>query len=123
MDSEQDNTIVKFLNVCGIPCENLDAIDGLSIPREILLQEERYKVACNYLDKLKEIYSSSYMNSLQKTAYSTQSWPLLNIVRQVLRRCGYNMIPKRQSNGYTKSGKKLFRRVFLVNKAVSSSNV
>ena len=116
MDSDQEKIIVEFLNVCGVPCESLAVIDGLVIPREVLLVEERYKSACQHIDKLKEIYSSSYMTSLQKTAKSTQAWPLINIVRQVLKSCGYTMSPKRLSNGYTKAGKKLYRRVFIVSK-------
>lgn len=116
MESEQEKIIVDFLNVCGVPCESLTVIDGLVIPRDALLVEDRYKNACEHIDRLKEIYSSSYMTSLQKTARSTQAWPLINIVRQVLKSCGYNMCPKRISNGYTKSGKKLYRRVFIVSK-------
>lgn len=116
MDSKQEKIIVDFLNVCGVPCESLTVIAGLVIPRDVLLVEERYKNACEHIDKLKEIYSSSYMTSLQKTAKSTQAWPLINIVRQVLKSCGYTMSPKRLSNGYTKSGKKLYKRVFVVSK-------
>lgn len=116
MENNQEKIIVDFLNVCGIPCESLSVIDGLAVPRETLLQEETYKKACEHIDKLKEIYSSSYMTCLQKTAKSNQAWPLINIVRQVLKSCGFSMTPKRLSNGYTKSGKKLYRRVFLINK-------
>jgi hypothetical protein len=116
MNSEQEKIIVEFLNVCGIPCESLSVIDGLAISREVLLQEDRYKNACTHVEKLKEIYSSSYMTSLQNTAKSTQVWPLINIVRQVIKSCGYSMVPKRISNGYTKTGKKLYRRVFVISK-------
>ena len=94
MDNPQEKIIVDFLNVCGIPCESLTTIDGLIIPRETLLKEEIYNKACQHVEKLKEIYSSSYMTSLQKTAKSNQAWPLINIVRQVLKSCGYNMTPK-----------------------------
>tara|TARA_A100001011_G_scaffold44876_1_gene41980 strand:+ start:236 stop:622 length:387 start_codon:yes stop_codon:yes gene_type:complete len=114
MDSDQEKIIANFLNVCGVPCESMALLDGLVIPRETLLLEERYKSACQHIERLKEIYSSSYMTSLQKTAKSTQAWPLINIVRQVLKSCGFFMAPKRLSNGYTKSGKKLYKRVFII---------
>lgn len=123
MDSEQEKIIVEFLNVCGVPCESLAVILGITIPREVLLQEDRYNNACAYNEKLKEIYSSSYMTSLQKTAKSTQSWPLINIVRQVLKSCGYCMVPKRLSNGYTKTGKKIYRRVFVISKPSLITNL
>ena len=116
MDSQQKNTVSKFLNSCGVTCDSIDDLDGTKIPREILLSEERYAEASKAIPSLKEIYSSSYMTSLQKNAKKTQQWPLINIVRQILKSCGYNMKPLRVANGYTKAGKKLYRRFFVVSK-------
>ena len=116
MDSQQKNTVSKFLNSCGVTCDSIDGLDGIKIPREILLSEERYAEASKVIPTLKEIYSSSYMTSLQKNAKKTQQWPLINIVRQILKSCGYSMKPLRVANGYTKSGKKLYRRFFVVTK-------
>ena len=47
------------------------------------------------------------LTSLQTNAPKKQKWPLLNLVRQVLRYCHYKMTPKRVSAGYTKDGKKI----------------
>tara|TARA_B100000902_G_C27239263_1_gene879112 strand:+ start:63 stop:470 length:408 start_codon:yes stop_codon:yes gene_type:complete len=116
MDSQQKNIVSKFLNSCGVTCDSIDDLDGIKIPREILLSEERYAEASKAIPTLKEIYSSSYMTSLQKNAKKTQQWPLINIVRQILKSCGYSMKPLRVANGYTKSGKKLYRRFFVVTK-------
>ena len=46
------------------------------------------------------------MTSLHQKAGEHQKWPLLNLVRQILRACNYQMVPIRKSNGYTKDGKK-----------------
>ena len=116
MDSQQKTVIYKFLNNCGIDCGSLDNLDGFKIPREVLLSEERYNEITKEIPSLKTIYSSSYMTSLQKNAKKNQQWPLINIVRQVLKSCGYSMKPLRVANGYTKSGKKLYRRFFVISK-------
>ena len=56
------------------------------------------------------------MTSLQTNAASSQKWPLLNLVRQILRSSGYQVTPKRLCDGYTKDGKKKYKRIFIINK-------
>ena len=45
-----------------------------------------------------------------------QRWPLLNLVRQILKTNDYRMLPKRKSNGYTDDGKKKYIRFFIIKK-------
>jgi len=63
---------------------------------------------------LKKIFCSSKLTCLQETAESQQKWPLLNLVRQVLKACSYKMEPIRKSDGYTKDGKKKYKRYFVI---------
>ena len=63
------------------------------------------------------------MTSLQKGAAKTQKWPLINIVRQILKSYGYKMRPLRVANGYTKAGKKLYRRFFIVEKKMNNQEI
>jgi hypothetical protein len=56
------------------------------------------------------------MTSLQNTAQKNQKWPLLNLVRQMLKALHYRLIPIRKSNGYNKEGKKLYNRFFKIEK-------
>ena len=72
--------------------------------------------------ELKKKFSSSSLTSLQKTAESGQKWPLLNLVRQVLKTCNYQMKPIRRSDGYKKDGKKKYKRFFLIGKYTSTKN-
>jgi hypothetical protein len=58
--------------------------------------------------------SSSTLTSLQCTALTKQKWPLLNLIRQVLKIHGFKMSPVRKANGYNKQGKKLFLRFFII---------
>lgn len=113
---EVSNLIIEFLNNCGIVCQNLNDLDGVIVPREVLLSEKRYISAKEQLPKLRSIFSSSYMTSLQSNATEMQTWPLINLVRQILKMCNKKMRPLRMANGYSKDGKKKYKRAFLIEK-------
>lgn len=112
-------TLKSFFNTAGIVCESIDLMDGTLIPRDIFLCDERYENVKKFIPKLKEVYSSSYMTSLQKTASANQKWPLINIIRQILKTLDYNLKPIRVSDGYTKAKKKKYKRLFLIEKMKS----
>ena len=113
---DKDKIIINFLNECGFICEKLDMLQGIQISREFLLNEQKYQNIQEHISLLKNLYSSSYLTSLQSTAMKTQKWPLLNLVRQILKSSGYNLTPKRLCAGYAKDGVKKYKRIFIVNK-------
>lgn len=127
MNSQQIGNIILFLNKCKIPVTNLNDLEGMLIPREIFIDNEIYKNIKEEISILKQMFNSSYLTSLQSTAEENQKWPLLNLVRQILKSCNFSMSPKRVSNGYTKDGKKIYKRMFKIEKLnqtkYSSSNV
>jgi hypothetical protein len=110
-----ENSVINFLNKVNITVNSLEQLNNILIPRECLLNNDYNDLSNNILE-LKKLFSSSYMNSLHKTANDTQKWPILNLVRQVLKSCNYKMTPIRKSNGYTKDGKKIFKRYFKIEK-------
>jgi hypothetical protein len=110
-----DEVILNFLKQCNIKLENADQLDGLMIPRNMLLNIEIYESIKPAIAELKKKFSSSSLTSLQKSA-GEQKWPLLNLVRQILKACNYQMQPIRKSAGYTKDGKKKYCRYFLIGK-------
>lgn len=116
LTQEQLNTVKNFLFQCGIQFENFSDLDGLIIPRETLLLETTYLKLKPVINDLKAIFSSSSHTSMQKVAFKKQRWPLINLVRQILRSCDYVLVPKRISDGYEKDGQKKYRRVFIINK-------
>lgn len=101
-----DEQVIKFLKKCKIQFDVVDQLDGQLIPRDILLSKDTYNEVKEDIVELKKKFSSSSLTSLQKTAESGQKWPLLNLVRQVLKTCNYQMKPVRRSDGYKKDGKK-----------------
>ena len=103
-----------FLNKCKVTINTYDDLNGMLIPREIFLDKEIYKSVKEDIAILKQIFASSSLTALQSTAEDNQKWPLLNLVRQVLKSCNYKMSPKRISDGYTKEGKKIYKRMFII---------
>ena len=111
-----NNTIKEILTCVGIQFELLENDSELLIQREILINDEKYIEVKDKIQDLKKFFSSSFLTSLQKDASENQKWPLLNLVRQLLKASLYNMKPIRKANGYTKEGKKLYKRFFLISK-------
>lgn len=112
----QEKPMLEFLKVIDISIETLDALNHFEIPREKLLDIKRYNLAQEHILKFKDIFSSSYLTSLQSNAAINQKWPLINLLRQILKGYGYQLKPKRKAAGYNKDGIKLYKRVFIINK-------
>lgn len=118
LDKENAKNIffIKLLCCCGILIENLDELDGYSIDRNSLLNMERYELVKKHFVELKKYLSSSMFTSLHENAGKNQKSPLINLVRQVLKWLGYELNPKRLSDGYSEDGKKRYRRIFIIKK-------
>ena len=116
MNAQQVGYIKSFLNKCKILINEFDDLDGFLIPREIFLDKDIYNLVKEDISILKQVFTSSALTSLQSNAEENQKWPLLNLVRQILRSCHFIMTPKRVSAGYTKDGKKIYKRMFIINK-------
>jgi hypothetical protein len=114
-----DNDVIEFLKKCNLQLENEAQLDGQLIPRDILLSLNIYENVKPEIMELKKKFSSSALTSLQNGAEKGQKWPLLNLVRQILRVCNYKMEPIRKSNGYDEDGKKKYKRFFLIKKLKS----
>lgn len=114
----QLNYIKYFLNKCNVVFSSFEQLDGMLVLRDVFINTQKYSQIINNDDfyKLKTILSSSSNTSLQQTAKTKQKYPLLNLVRQILRSINYKMTPIRKSDGYDKTGKKLFKRYFLIEK-------
>tara|TARA_B100000212_G_C27238294_1_gene474683 strand:- start:87 stop:458 length:372 start_codon:yes stop_codon:yes gene_type:complete len=118
-----NNDIKEIFIIAGLPFQELEEINGIIIERDILLSEEKYNSVKIKIPDLKKYLSSSCLTSLQKDANKRQKWPLLNLVRQILKIYFFKMEPIRKSNGYTKEGKKLYKRFFLIKKIEKSKSI
>ena len=114
---EKNNHVIYMLNASGITCNSFKDLHGLLIQREVLINDEKYaQIIKTELPILKKHFSSSYLTALQSTASIKQKFPLLNLIRQLLRSCNYKLTPTRISDGYTLAGDKKYKRMFIVEK-------
>ena len=116
MNNTQLEHVKTFLMKCKIVLNQFHDLDGMLVPREIFLDKLVYDSVKEDISILKQLFTSSALTSLQSNAEDNQKWPLLNLVRQILRSCHYKMTPKRVSAGYTKEGKKIYKRMFIIEK-------
>lgn len=111
-----DEIIKDIFSTIGISFALLEDNQEILIERELLICETKYLEVKDKIPNLKKYFSSSFLTSLQKKAVENQKWPLLNLVRQILKARLYEMKPIRKANGYTKQGVKLYKRFFLISK-------
>ena len=109
-----DENIILFLNECGIQFKVPKELDGVILSREIFLSPETYQKVKPKIEDMKKKFSSSSLTSLHKMAGETQKWPLLNLVRQILKVYKYRMDPVRKSDGSDETGKKKYKRFFRI---------
>ena len=114
-----DELYLDILKEIGIT--NLDDMDGILLERDIFMNLETYERIKLRIVDLKKYFSSSLLTSLQENGPVKQKFPLINIIRQLLKIRHYQMEPIRKANGYEKSGKrqKLYKRYFLIKKIPS----
>lgn len=116
-----DDEIKSIFKIIGFEINDFKSLCGLTIPREILLSDDKYDEIKVIIPQLKKKYSSSFMTSLQNNAEKFQKWPLLNLIRQILHVYGYKMEPIRKADGYTLEGVKKYKRYFIIHKKNNNS--
>ena len=114
MSPTNDEIALYFLNTCGILCSDMIGLSGIIIYRDVLLCDNTYEKLKKDIPKLKPLLSSTTYTSMQKDASKSQQWPLINLIRQILRKYNYQLFPKRVCDGYTKDGVKKYKRLFEV---------
>lgn len=114
--------IINLLKKINIDVSS-QKLDGLLLDRELFLSDHIYNTLIDDIKNLRSKYSSSSLTSLQKTAKEEQRWPLLNLIRQILRIEGYTMNPIRKADGYGLDGKKKYKRFFLIKQTSAKSNI
>jgi len=112
MDKNIKNIFFKF----GYKIEEFGDLDNLTVSREEFLDDEKYDEIRTFIPDLKKCFSSKTMTCLQNTANTSQKWPLLNLIRQLLHKNGYEMIPIRKCDGYTLDKIKKYKRFFIFRK-------
>jgi hypothetical protein len=106
----------EILKNIGVVFTEINQLDGMTIYRDDLLCHDKYNEIQKIIPEIKHTFSSSFMTSIHDNACEKQRWPLINLIRQILKNYHYNMVPKKVSNGYDNDGKKKFIRLFTIQK-------
>ena len=112
--------VLRVLREAGVSVKDFSAIGGLRIDRDVLVRPDGYMAVAGLIPELKRHFSSTHLTALQGEAPGGQRWPLLNLVRQVLKASGFEMNPRRLSDGYGPGRRKRYRRVFDVRVATKT---
>jgi hypothetical protein len=104
-----------FSKLCKII--NIDSANpiGNDIPFEKLQDDNVIKKLYDIQEKLKDAFPSSKLTALHTNALKKQSFPGVNIVRQIFKEMGYKLRPINTSEGYV-GRKKILRRVYHIDK-------
>jgi hypothetical protein len=113
--TNMEDELMKFACI-ALNIQTHELHEGAMIPRDMLLDPAKYEKLKPHISILKKIFSSKTMTSMHSCAERTQKWPCLNLVRQVLKRMGYDIRPQRICAGRDEMGKKLFDRFFVLHK-------
>jgi len=117
-----EDGLMKF--ICNaLHIEPNELKDGLIIERDMLISKEKYEALKPHIVDLKKIFSSKCMTSMHTCAEYNQRWPCLNLVRQVLKRMGYDIQPERRCAGRDEDGKKIFERFFKLHKRENDNTI
>jgi len=117
--NEKITIIINFFNSCGINCKTISDLDGMILYRNDLIFSNKYPQIKPFICELKKIISSSIYTSLHNCADKKQRFPLINLIRQLLKSIDYNLTPKRISDGYTRDGIKKYKRIYLIKKNIN----
>jgi len=109
--------LIEILEKLNINC-SYEELNGFLIERTMLLNNDIYKKLYEEIPKIKNILSSSKYNSVHSVAEEKQKYPLINLLRQLLKQYDFVLIPKRVSDGYDKDGKKKYKRLFIISKKI-----
>jgi hypothetical protein len=121
-DDKNKVFIISFFNKCNIVCDNIENLDGIIIYRDTLINSILYDKIKSDIPIFKTILNSSIFTSVQKNAENNQRWPLINLIRQILKRYNYELKPKRLADGYTKDGQKKYKRLFEIKKKCDNTH-
>lgn len=122
-ENEKFNIIIHFFNVCGIHCKSISELNGMILYRNDIIFSNKYKDIKPLIYDLKKVLSSSVYTGLHKDAEKKQKYPLVNIIRQVLKSINCKLTPKRISDGYTLDGVKKYKRIFIIEKIENATVV
>ena len=111
--------LLRIFRILNYDVETIKEITEITLYRDKLIDKNTRKIILELIPDLKEQYKSAYLTCLHDNSIYKQKYPVINLLRQILK-CNHLILkPKIVSNGYEKiTGKKKVMRMFTIEKAV-----
>jgi hypothetical protein len=106
--------IQKIFQIINIPINSIDDLNGHEIDRDTLLMPNVKEEYLKIIPKVKKFYNSSKLTSLHKNCQMKQKNHSINFIRQILKCNDFTLKPKIISLGYSKNGKKIVKRSYII---------
>lgn len=104
----------KIFQPLNINVNNIENLIGKELERDLLLKDDIKTLYVNLIPKAKTIYKSSKLTSLHKNCTTKQKNHSINFLRQILKCNNLKLKPKVISLGYSKNGKKIIKRSYII---------
>ena len=121
MNNEKLSILKEMLKIIDVKFDSLEELIDIEILRNDLLSNEVVDHFLKYQDNIKKLgYKTGNLTSLHKNNKLKQSWPSINILRQLLKCNQLHLKPYIKSNGYDKNnGKKKIIRYFIIKRIIN----
>ena len=116
MDKKKDS-IIKLFSIIGYNINSLEDLENITLNHKALQSQELVTKFYKLIPDLREIYDSHYLTCLHNNSIKKQKFPVINMLRQILKCNNYKLKPKIVTHGYNPITKaKIIERFFTINK-------
>ena len=115
--TKKEELLLRIFKILNYDVDQLGELTSITIQRDLLKGKQITENILELVPELREVYNSAYLTCLHDNSIFKQKFPIINLVRQILKCNFLLMTPKVISNGYEKvTGKKLVTRIFVIEK-------
>ena len=114
---EKKKSIIKLFSILGFKIESLEALENITLNHKELQSTQLINEFYKLIPELRKIYDSHYLTCLHKNSLEKQKFPVINMLRQILKSNNYKLKPKIVIHGYNPITKaKIIERFFTISK-------
>jgi len=115
--TKKEELLLRIFKILNYDVDQLEELTSITIQRDLLKGKKITEKILELVPELREVYNSAYLTCLHDNSIYKQKFPVINLVRQILKCNFFLMTPKVVSNGYEKvTGKKIVTRIFVIEK-------
>jgi hypothetical protein len=115
--TKKEELLLRIFKILNYDVDQLEELTSITIQRDLLKGKKITEKILELVPELREVYNSAYLTCLHDNSIYKQKFPVINLIRQILKCNFLLMTPKVVSNGYEKvTGKKLVTRIFVIEK-------